>query len=248
MHLNNGYPRITLKTSAGLYACIIDGVLFCSDNAWHHIVAVVNTSTSHYTGNGGHIWIDGADVLTINYLYRTYDSSSDNWSIGARAAGVESFFDGLIDEVAIYNRAFLPEEIEQLYTSGLAGYGYVDPLLADPGNDDYHLKSQAGRWDPDGETWVTDVINSPCIDASDPNSDWMTEPWPNGNRLNMGAYGNTSEASRSCTTIDDLYLLAGDWQENESIMDIAPFPDGDGVINLFDFVLLGEYWLECAGW
>lgn len=72
-----------------------------------------------------------------------------------------------------------------------------DPLFADAGNDDYHLKSQAGRWNPDTNEWVTDGSTSPCIDAGDPNSDWTAELWPHGKRINMGAYGGTPEASMS---------------------------------------------------
>ncbi len=49
---------------------------------------------------------------------------------------------------------------------------------------------------PPGE-WVTDDISSPCIDAGDPNSDWTAELWPNGERINMGAYGGTPRASMS---------------------------------------------------
>ncbi len=95
----------------------------------------------------------------------------------------------------------------------------VDPLFANPGywahtndtntivepNDpnavwvdgDYHLKSQAGRWDPASESWVIDDVTSPCIDAGDPNSPVGDEPFPNGGIINMGAYGGTTEASKS---------------------------------------------------
>jgi len=62
---------------------------------------------------------------------------------------------------------------------------------------DYHLKSQAGRWDPNSETWVQDDVTSPCIDAGDPASSVGDEPDPNGQRINMGAYGGTQEASMS---------------------------------------------------
>jgi hypothetical protein len=72
-----------------------------------------------------------------------------------------------------------------------------DPLFADPDNGDYHLKSQAGRWDPNSESWVKDDVTSPCIDAGDPNSPFGDEPMPNGGRINMGAYGGTAEASKS---------------------------------------------------
>ncbi|MBP7050470.1 MAG: hypothetical protein KBE65_05605 [Phycisphaerae bacterium] len=72
----------------------------------------------------------------------------------------------------------------------------------DPNDDffvagDYHLKSQAGRWDPVSGNWVLDDVPSPCIDAGDPNSPVGDEPEPNGGRINLGAYGGTAEASAS---------------------------------------------------
>ena len=62
---------------------------------------------------------------------------------------------------------------------------------------DYHLKSQAGRWDPVSESWIVDDVTSPCIDAGDPNMPVSDEPMPNGGIINMGAYGGTPEASKS---------------------------------------------------
>ena len=62
---------------------------------------------------------------------------------------------------------------------------------------DYHLRSRAGRWDRDSQGWVRDDITSPCVDAGDPNTPVADEPLPNGGRINMGAYGGTSEASQS---------------------------------------------------
>ena len=73
----------------------------------------------------------------------------------------------------------------------------IDPQLADPANDDYHLKSQAGRFDPNTESWVMDDVTSPCIDAGDPNTSPGAEPFPNGGIINMGAYGGRSQASKS---------------------------------------------------
>jgi parallel beta-helix repeat protein len=95
----------------------------------------------------------------------------------------------------------------------------VDPLFTSPGywadvnnpniivepnepnavwiDGDYHLKSEAGRWDPNSESWIVDGVTSSCIDAGDPNSPVGDEPEPNGGRINMGAYGGTTEASMS---------------------------------------------------
>ncbi len=82
--------------------------------------------------------------------------------------------------------------------------GYRDPnRMSDDPNDylfvdgDYHLKSQAGHWDPSSGTWLSDDISSPCVDAGDPNSDIADEIWPHGGRINMGAYGGTAQASIS---------------------------------------------------
>ncbi|MBL7189243.1 MAG: hypothetical protein ISS70_23190 [Phycisphaerae bacterium] len=73
----------------------------------------------------------------------------------------------------------------------------TDPMFADPVNGDYHLKSQAGRWGRQTENWISDDVTSPCIDAGDPDSDWDAEPPAHGERINMGAYGGTSRASKS---------------------------------------------------
>ncbi|MFH0965467.1 MAG: right-handed parallel beta-helix repeat-containing protein [Planctomycetota bacterium] len=91
------------------------------------------------------------------------------------------------------------------------GSGNIDanPVFADAGlwsggvwtEGDYHLQSRIGRWDPSAGggagAWVTDGAHSPCIDAGQRGSSYSNEPEPNGDRVNMGAYGNTGEASKS---------------------------------------------------
>jgi len=97
---------------------------------------------------------------------------------------------------------------------------------------DYHLQSQAGRWDPNNQSWVQDANTSPCIDAGDPRSPIGYEPFPNGGIINMGAYGGTAEASKSyfgttpCKTV-----VAGDI-------------NGDCKVNFLDFRLMALNWLE----
>jgi len=62
---------------------------------------------------------------------------------------------------------------------------------------DYHLQSQAGRWDSTVQAWVQDDVTSPCIDRGYPASPVGLEPVPNGDIVNMGAYGGTAQASKS---------------------------------------------------
>ncbi|OHB63140.1 MAG: hypothetical protein A2Y76_15295 [Planctomycetes bacterium RBG_13_60_9] len=119
-----------------------------------------------------------------------------------------------------------------------ANPGHWDPngTADDPNDDffvvgDYHLKSQTGRWDPNRQSWVKDDVTSPCIDAGDPNSPVGDEPFPNGGRINMGAYGGTAEASKSyfgeptCETI-----IAGDI-------------NGDCKVDSRDLAILSQHWL-----
>ncbi len=87
--------------------------------------------------------------------------------------------------------------------------GYWDPNgTIDNSNDDfwvdgdYHVKSQAGRFDPNSQSWIIDNVTSPCIDAGDPNSPVYYEPNPKGGRINIGAYGGTIEASKSLYDIE----------------------------------------------
>ena len=108
----------------------------------------------------------------------------------------------------------------------------ADPCFADCDSDDYHLKSRAGRYDPNSRSWVIDDVTSPCIDAGDPMRPIGYEPFPNGGIVNMGAYGGTAEASKSyfgkepCETI-----VAGDI-------------NGDCEIDFRDFFFVALHWLE----
>jgi len=114
-----------------------------------------------------------------------------------------------------------------------ARLGYWDRNLVDG---DYHLKSQAGRWDPNSQSWVQDDVTSPCIDAGDPMSPIGLESFPNGGFVNMGVYGCIPEASKSyfgepiCGTIvagdingdcqvdrADLAIMALHWTDDEPL-------------------------------
>jgi len=76
----------------------------------------------------------------------------------------------------------------------------LDPLFADPNNNDYHLRSQRGRYWPQHNVWVLDDVTSPCVDGGDPAADCSGERKPNGGRIDMGAYGGTAYASMSEAT------------------------------------------------
>ncbi|MBN1123851.1 MAG: right-handed parallel beta-helix repeat-containing protein [Sedimentisphaerales bacterium] len=81
---------------------------------------------------------------------------------------------------------------------GYPGTGNIsaEPLFAPRALPDYHLQSVYGRYDTITGDWVIDQQHSPCIDAGNPDDSFEKEPLPNGGRINMGAYGNTIQASK----------------------------------------------------
>jgi beta propeller repeat protein len=127
-----------------------------------------------------------------------------------------------------------------LYSGSVPGPGNtaVDPLFADRDNGDYHLKSQLGRWDPNTELWILDPQTSRCVDAGDPNDSVGQESNPNGNRINMGAFGGTDQAGRSPNGDGEIIPVC----TAKPTMDF----DGDCKVNLADFVLFTDQWLSCG--
>jgi hypothetical protein len=115
---------------------------------------------------------------------------------------------------------------------GFPGMGNIDtdPLFADPENDNYRLKSQAGRWNPLSENWIQDDVTSPCIDAGDPMSPIGWESFPNGGFVNMGAYGATATASKT-------YFGK---QVAETI--VAGDINGDGQVDRLDLDIMALHW------
>ncbi|MHC4656787.1 MAG: right-handed parallel beta-helix repeat-containing protein [Planctomycetota bacterium] len=108
------------------------------------------------------------------------------------------------------------------------GYGNISrpPFFVDPNNNDYHLKSQAGRYDPVNKLWVNDAITSSSIDAGNPATSLDSEPNDvNNTRINMGAYGGTCEASKT----PPYWTLLADLSN-------------DGLVNFLDFTVQASDW------
>ena len=181
---------------------------------------------------GGGIHFIGNVVVVGNTIVQN--------SAGHGGSGISGRTENLLVNNIIYDNTLLHIQPSQVFYSdisqegfaGINGNIFADPLFADPNNNDYHLKSQAGRWYPNVLTWIQDEITSLCIDAGDPASPIGLEPFPNGGIINMGAYGGTAEASKSyfgepvCETI-----VAGDI-------------NGDCKVDFQDFALMASHWLE----
>jgi len=92
----------------------------------------------------------------------------------------------------------------------------TDPLFVNPAGGDFHEQSLYGSYHggslapvldaatglpiPATATLTDDAKQSPTIDLGDPTFAYANEPAPNGGYINMGAFGNTAQASQSPST------------------------------------------------
>ncbi|MHC4637588.1 MAG: hypothetical protein ACYTBV_08815 [Planctomycetota bacterium] len=172
---------------------------------------------------------------------------------------------GVFDSNSSYNLIAVVDEESNLDNGIGTFFGEMfsplDPFFVDPCNGDYHLKSQAGRWQTDSQMWIQDDVTSPSIGAGNPGFDLGDEPMDANNvRLNMGAFGGTAEASK---TPPNWSLLAD--LNNDGIVDFTDldqfsnkwlnsgehlYPDlnRSGVIDFSDYALLANDWFKQTSW
>jgi len=170
------------KGGAGIYVDGGDG----SSSSAQLINCTVADNNSPGSSGGNGVYIEGnSSVEVINSIF--WNNSGDDFYVQSGSS-----------LTVTYSTSFEP----------IAGTGNRtdDPLFVDAANRDYHLLSQAGHWDQNelcgGGAWNVDNLHSPAIDAGNPGSMFSEEPLPNGNRINMGTYGNTAEASKSAAQGD----------------------------------------------
>jgi outer membrane protein assembly factor BamB len=91
---------------------------FVADGAWHLVTVTVARDTPF----GGTFYVDGEVVSRFDPTVKT--GSLDNeypLRIGSRSSSETGLFHGLIDEVALWNRALSSEEVSRLYQAGRTG-------------------------------------------------------------------------------------------------------------------------------
>ena len=250
---NYGSPTFSNCRIIGNTGTLGGGVRFAqSGGTLTHCVIAGNTSTSAGAGikcdNGSTSTVIGFCTV-VNNVSGTYGGGL--WATYARPTVRNSIFwnnqgtSTVGKEMAIGNSAVLTVGYSDVkggqsavYRSGgtlswSSGNLNTDPLFVDP-NGDYHLQSQRGRYWPEYDLFVLDAATSPCIDAGDPTEAVLDEPYPNGTRVNMGAYGATAYASLSLDCTGGGQSLPGD-------------ANGDGYIDITDLFVLIDTWLSQYG-
>ena len=194
-------------------------------------------AASFYMGEGADTVLKNF-VITGSYVGLFVSGAAPtiaNVTVVGNEFGIEAYRDAA---PAVSNSIFWDNAQSDLYGCG-ASYSCIergcdgpgcfseDPLFVDPDNGDYHLRSARGRYWPRYDLWVLDDVTSPCLDAGDPEADFFSERYPNGARLNLGAYGGTAFAGMSESSLQ------------------ADF-NGDGVVDADDLEQFTDLWEEEA--
>ena len=211
-----GTPELSYNVFTENHAPSVGGAVFVDDGA--HPVLDHELIFANSADTGGAIYVDGygdedvvGSVADIRHCTIT-GNTADAVPVG-NAVYVTLGSSAVLRNTIAWNNqgddfeADPTSTISATYTlsqESIAGTGNIsaDPLFASA--NDFHLRSTAGRFDPlangGAGGFVIDAQNSPAIDAADPASAFSAEPLPNGGRANLGAYGNTTEASKSGST------------------------------------------------
>jgi hypothetical protein len=215
----------------------------------HVVNCTLAANSADNFGGAVYCWYEGSAIVK-NSIFWANSASYDGAQLGLAADGTASvtYCDVQGGQADVY------DPCEQLVWGG--GNIGSDPCFAlfapagDPNLWDFHLRSAYGRWESNEQNWVTDSNTSLCIDAGNPNSDWTGEPWPNGKRINMGAYGGTGQASKNGNIADlnidgkvnfvDFAQLGNLWGSTQKTIEDL---DGDGIVNLGDLDIMATNWL-----
>jgi hypothetical protein len=144
---------------------------------------------------------------------------ADNSGVGIQVAGgtaglTNSILCGHVDDLTgTMSVAYCDiGTADDFWTTNVNGCISENPLFVDTVY--YHLQSRVGNYlggyFSGGTGWGTSLNNSPCIDTGypDPAKPWRgVEPEPNGGQSNMGAYGNTTVASKGRVVAGTVFMI-----------------------------------------
>lgn len=158
--------------------------------------SIVENNT--FWNNGGAafgILNTNSSTLTVrNNIFAAITGETRGYAVGHSRTGVSSG--------TVYNSVMFGNTRNTSLDSGwtLSTYYTDDPYFVDTRATppDLHVQSTKGSRRNNSSTWTVDAHCSVAIDKAAASDAFDAEPSPNGGRRNLGAYGNTSEASKSC--------------------------------------------------
>jgi hypothetical protein len=154
----NFVPILLVKTDGKLHGELwIGGGTIASsgtvnDGKWHQAVLVCNGTTQNLYLDGGLVGSMSGTIDQTWWTSTTIGTGYDAVANNRTGAGVNGwvYFNGAIDDVRVYNRAFGPADVQQLYHQGASTIGHSNVGISN---------GLIGYWPLDGNTtsWTTDA-------------------------------------------------------------------------------------------
>lgn len=116
----SGIPDFWIRSdNATGNAIHIVGTTAINDGLWHHLCATWDGNASPGAA-GAKLYVDGLDVsvIDVNNLSATIVSTAP-LNIAARNNGADALRSGNIDEVSIYNKTLMVQEVAWIYNGGV---------------------------------------------------------------------------------------------------------------------------------
>jgi len=118
------YPNTTIfrmyNSSNGINVSNADISYSLSTGTWYHVVGVYDASAGSIQ-----VYVNGSSVSTATGLNTSIYNSSAPFHVGYIADLGTSYWDGIIDELSIWNTTLSGSDITSLYNSG-TGLSYAD--------------------------------------------------------------------------------------------------------------------------
>jgi cysteine-rich repeat protein len=174
-----------------------------ADNTWHHVVLSFDSGVT----NGTKIYIDNVLSLTTTITVNDQLIASEIGR-GGTNGGQAQLFNGLIDDVRIYNDVFVPAQVTEL-SDGQCNAGAF-PVAPPPpptdtdadgvpdATDNCPLDANPGQEDVDSDSIgnICDPVNDNIAPLADINTDLLrTESQGNGSHLGHGTNRLTAAAN-----------------------------------------------------
>jgi len=121
--LNDGYLSVQLADGSGFFGYTnYASPVFVADGNWHHIAVTVTRSNNQ----GILFYLDGVPTQFGNpTTHQSTLNNTDNLRIGKNSAAGNidpiGTFNGILDEIELFNRVLTPAEVLSIYNAGSAG-------------------------------------------------------------------------------------------------------------------------------
>jgi len=230
----------SVKNKAGTASYILEtSGLNLQVNTWYFVVATYNASTGYQ-----YIYVNGVEEASQDTTDTTgiFEGVAP-LTLGARytSAGAKTdFFNGIVDEIGIWNVSLSLAEIEEIYNNG-NGLSYpFESEISNPIITNISIESDQYDTTPTFNL-ITD-INSTC-GYSETNSSYteceITGELNHNCTFNTLSIGNNTLYFNCSNVLNSTY-----WSTNSTTIEILSIPAAEPEINGDNFIILAEYCKE----